>query len=183
MSNPADIILLYALIPVWLAVGVLDWWCHKKAGIEHTSGTRESILHLLMFIEAGIALLAGLFLEINALVLAFMLVLLMLHELTAIWDLEYADPRRKITTLEQHTHSFLEVLPFMAFSLLCCIYWEQFSALIGTGDATADFSLHWKRHALPQFYVIAVLVCAALIDMGVYIEELYRCLKTAADRS
>jgi hypothetical protein len=58
---------------------------------EHTSGTRESILHLLMFTEGGIALLAGLFLEINAAILLLFFALLVLHEFTGIWDLEYAD--------------------------------------------------------------------------------------------
>ena len=37
----------YFLVPVWLAAGVADWWCHKRSRIEGTTGMKESLMHLL----------------------------------------------------------------------------------------------------------------------------------------
>jgi len=67
--DPADItrnILMYFILPLWLAAGFADYLCHRAAHIELTSGVKESILHLLQFVEMGIPLLAAMFLEINA---------------------------------------------------------------------------------------------------------------------
>jgi hypothetical protein len=60
------------------------------------------MLHLLQFAEMAVAVLAALFLEINALVLLIMLVCFVLHEATALWDLSYASARREVTPIEQH---------------------------------------------------------------------------------
>ena len=59
--------LWYGLFPVWLIAGFADYLCHRKSDIGRTSGFRESLLHLLQSFEVGFPLLAGLFLEINAL--------------------------------------------------------------------------------------------------------------------
>ena len=64
--------------------------------------------------EAGIPVVLGLLLEINAGVIVIMLIALVVHEATALWDVAYAHTRRYIGPFEQHMHSFLEVLPIMA---------------------------------------------------------------------
>jgi hypothetical protein len=77
--DPADItrnILMYFILPLWLAAGFADYLCHRAAHIEQTSGVKESILHLLQFVEMGIPILAAMFLEINALVILVMIVFL-----------------------------------------------------------------------------------------------------------
>ena len=51
LSDPVVLILLYFILPVWLAAGFADWLCHRAAHIETTSGAKESMLHLLMFAE------------------------------------------------------------------------------------------------------------------------------------
>src|SRR4051812_5488480 len=58
--------LMYFIVPAWALVGALDWLWHRQTKIETTSGPQESITHLLMMVEAGTPLLAGLFLETNA---------------------------------------------------------------------------------------------------------------------
>src|SRR5690348_9916602 len=83
--------LLYGFIPMWTAAGVLDWWCHKETDIEHTSGTKEALLHILMNAEAGLPLTLGLLFEINAGVLSAMLAGFALHEATVWWDVGYAE--------------------------------------------------------------------------------------------
>jgi uncharacterized membrane protein YqjE len=63
-------LLLYFVMPVWFLAGLADYLCHRASDIEHTAGAKESLIHLLMFAEVAVPLLACLFLEINALVIA-----------------------------------------------------------------------------------------------------------------
>jgi hypothetical protein len=62
----AQATLLYFVLPLWLAAGLADYLCHRASHIEKTSGYKESLLHLLMFAEIAVPLLAALFFEINA---------------------------------------------------------------------------------------------------------------------
>ena len=133
--------LLYVVLPLWLLAGIADWFCHRATRIESTSGAKESLIHLLMLAEAGVAVLLGLFLEIDALVIAIMIACWLLHEVTAHWDLRYAVTRREVRPIEQHVHNYLGAIPFMALSLLILPHWPQFLALFGAGPETADFSL------------------------------------------
>ena len=69
--------LLYFTIPLWVVVGLLDYAAHRKTSIETTAGTKESLIHALMMTEAGLPMVLGLFLEINAgLILLMMLAVL-----------------------------------------------------------------------------------------------------------
>jgi len=97
--------LLYFVLPLWPGSGVADWWHHRRTRIEDTAGARESTIHLLMLAEAGVPALLGLFLEVNAGVLLTAFGAMAAHEVTAIWDVVYAEPRRKVTPSEQHVHS------------------------------------------------------------------------------
>jgi hypothetical protein len=130
-------VLMYFVLPVWLAAGFADYLCHRASNIATTSGPKESLLHLLQFAEMAVAVLAALFLEINALVLLIMLVCFVLHEATALWDLSYASARREVTPIEQHVHSFLEMMPLMSFVLIAVLNWAQFLALFGLGHEPA----------------------------------------------
>src|SRR5215475_7697115 len=112
VRNPMDTTLvtlnylLYVILPLWLAAGVADWLCHRASHIATTSGAKESLIHLLMMGEAGLAVLLGLFLEINALVIAAMIACWLAHEITAHWDLRYAVTRREVRPIEQHVHNY-----------------------------------------------------------------------------
>jgi hypothetical protein len=169
--------LLFFLIPVWNTSGVLDWLWHKQTDIEHTAGLEESLIHLLMFAEAGIPLYMGLLLEVNAGVLLTMLGALGLHQATAFWDVHYAEGRRQVTEREQHTHSFLEVLPVAAFAMAACLHWDQAKALFGAGSARPDFSLKLKKKHLPLPY-LAALTGIMAVGIGLpYGNEVWRCFK------
>src|SRR4051794_20746916 len=83
MPDPADLVrayLLYFILPLWIAAGLSDYLLHRRTQIAHTSGTKESLLHLLQLTEAGLPVLMGLLLEINALVLLLMLFGLAAHQ-------------------------------------------------------------------------------------------------------
>ncbi|MFU2053223.1 diguanylate cyclase [Bordetella hinzii] len=169
---PALILLLYVLMPLWLLAGVADWLCHRNTHIAQTAGYRESLLHLLMFGEVGVALLAGLFLEVTAGVFALMMLCFLLHEATALWDVSYAVRRRRVTPLEQHVHSFLEILPLTAILLLAVGHWPQFLALFGLGQA--DWGFRLKETPLPAGYIVTLLSAVALLEVLPYLEEFWR---------
>jgi hypothetical protein len=73
--------IMYFILPVWLDAGFADYLCHRRADIEHTSGYKESLLHLLQFGEMAVPILAAMFLEINALIILIMIVCFLLHEM------------------------------------------------------------------------------------------------------
>ena len=73
MSDPTQALLLYFIIPLWFLAGFADWLCHRATDIEHTTGVKESLLHLLMFTEIAVPLLACLFLEVNAAIFLLMI--------------------------------------------------------------------------------------------------------------
>lgn len=177
-NNPLVLILMYFILPLWLIAGFADWLCHRRSHIESTSGTKESVLHLLQFGEVGIALLAALFLEVNAGLIAFMVTIFLVHEATALWDVNYAVSTREVTPIEQHIHSFLEMIPLIAIICLSALYWGQSKALLGLGTESARFALEWKANPLPAAYIFTLMAAAILMVIIPYAEELVRCLRT-----
>jgi hypothetical protein len=162
------------LFPLWLIAGVADYLCHRWTDIGHTSGLKESALHVVQALEVGVPLLAGLLLEINALVLAVMIAGVIAHSLTAVWDVSYTAPRRHISPFEQHVHSYLEFIPVMAVSVVALLHWEQFAALFGQGVQEADFSLRLKREPIPSVYLGVVLGLIGGLELVPLIEEFWR---------
>jgi len=69
MDDPVRLLLLWFILAVWFLAG-LDYFCHRGSDIAHTSGWKESVLHLAMFAEVAVPLLVCLFFEINALIFA-----------------------------------------------------------------------------------------------------------------
>jgi hypothetical protein len=174
LDDPAVLILMYFILPVWLLAGFADWLCHRASHIETTSGAKESMLHLLLFAEIGLPLLAAIFLQINAGIIAFMIVAFLIHEATSLWDVSYAVTRREVTPLEQQVHSFLEMLPLMAILFVILLHWGQFQALFGFGSETARFELRWKEEPLPATYVLSILGVTFLFEIMPLVEEFLR---------
>ncbi|WP_343715783.1 hypothetical protein [Inquilinus sp.] len=182
MTDPALAVLLWFILPLWFVAGFADWLCHRATKIEATAGAKESLIHLLMFGEIAVPLLAALFLEINALIIALMIVAFLAHEATALWDVSYAVTRREVTPFEQHVHSFLEMLPLMGAAFVAVLHWPQFLALFGAGPEPARFDLTWKQQPLPVAYIATVLAAALLFELLPYLEELWRGLRAARGR-
>ena len=177
LNDPTLLILLYFILPLWLLAGCADWLCHRASHIERTTGAKESLLHLLMFAELGLPLLAAIFLQINAGIIAIMIVAFFIHEATALWDVSYAVTARDVTPIEQHVHSFLEMIPLMAILFVVSRHWDQFLALFGFGVETARFDLAWKDLPLPATYVFSVMTAILLFELIPYIEEFFRGLR------
>jgi hypothetical protein len=169
--------LMYVIVPVWLLAGLADYVCHRASRIEHTSGIAESLLHLLQFVEVGVPLLAVLFLEINAAVLLVMLVGLVLHQATAVWDVRYANATRRVAPAEQHVHGVLEMTPAIAMAAIAILHWQPFLTLFGIGEAS--FALEFKREPLPAWYLWAVMLAVVICGVLPYGEELLRTARAA----
>jgi hypothetical protein len=174
--GPTELLLMYFAMPLWFLAGIADWVCHRRSHLRATSGLFESALHLLMFAEAGVALIIGLFCEINALVFLVFITLFLCHEATSLWDIRYAIARREVTFWEQHVHSFLEITPLLALTLLATMHWPQVSALF-TFSEDADWSLRGKSAPLPIRLVVSVLAAAFFLELAPYAEELWSGLR------
>jgi len=174
MENATQVLLLYFIMPLWFVAGLADFLCHRATDIEHTGGPRESLFHLLMLFEISVPLLMCLFLEINAFVFAVMIVAFIAHQATALWDVSYAIKRRYISPIEQHVHSFLELIPLMAGTLIAISHWPQFLALFGLGTEAPRFGIELKKDALPVSYIIGVLGASLFMELLPYLDELRR---------
>ena len=176
MTAPTAL-LVFVILPLWMAAGLADYLCHRATSIQTTSGTRELILHLVQFALVGIPISLALFLETNAGYFALAILFILLHHAVAAVDLVYANPRRHVAPREQMVHSFLEILPITALFLLAVLYWRQFLALFGLGADQPVFAFHLRL--LPIGFVITVLAAAFLLNLVPYIEELSRCISRA----
>jgi hypothetical protein len=177
-SAAAEAVLLYFVMPLWLLAGFADYLCHRASRIEITSGYKETLLHLLMLIELAIPLLAAIFLEINALVIAAMIAGFVTHQLTALWDTTFASHKRRITPVEQQVHSFLELMPLMAMVIVIILNWPQFLSLWGLGSEPGHYELVLKREPLPWMYVATFLFAVLLFEVLPYMEEFVRGLRS-----
>jgi hypothetical protein len=173
-------ILMFVVLPLWLAAGFADYLCHRASHIEKTSGWKESVLHLVQFGEMAVPVLAALFLDINSGVILIMMVFLILHQATAIWDVRYASATREVSPTEQHVHSVLEMLPFTGLLIVIALHWSAFTALAGYGRP--DFSVALKQQPISIAYVGTMLALTALLEVLPYLEELGRGLRYRRSR-
>jgi hypothetical protein len=165
MQEPARLLLMYAVLPLWVAAGLLDWRCHRATDIAHTSGLKENLLHLVMFGEIGAGMVAVAFLEIDAAVLLIVLGVFVLHELTVYWDLHYSTPLRHVGPFEQMVHSVLEMLPLLSLALLAVIAWPQLH----------DWSLRAKAQPLPAGYLAGAAALVVLFNGLPLLQETWSC--------
>ncbi len=167
-------LLLYGLLPVWLLAGLADWWLHRIQRIELTAGWRESLLHVAMVMELGVAVLLVLLLEVNAAVLALLLTACIVHEITLWSDLRYAAARRRIPVVEQWVHGWQIVMPWAGLALLALMHADQALALVGLAGGAADWQLRPKVPPLPLGQIVSVITAAALLVAAPFAEELLR---------
>lgn len=168
-NETASLLLLYGVLPLWVAAGLADWACHWRTGIERTAGVAESAFHWLMFSLVGAGVLAGLLLRINAGLLLLCLALAVVHHLVVYVELRYVAPLREIGPFEQMVHSFLELLPLVALALLAVL-----AAAAGELDRPLDFGLAMRVPALPPRLVAGVLLAVLLFNALPLLHELLR---------
>jgi len=177
MLHPAGLLLATVVYPLWVATGFADWACHRATRIATTSGLRESLLHQLMFVQAGCIVAAMALLQVNAAVLLLAAAAFVLHELTVWWDLRISLPVRRVTAFEQMVHSFQELLPLVTLLLLALLAWDQALALIGQGSAAPDLRLRWKDTPLPPGLLAAGAAAALLFNALPLAQETWSCMR------
>src|SRR5205823_1249236 len=128
-------------------------------------------------VEAGPAVLGGLFLQINAGALAWMIALSAVHELTVLWDLSFTAPRRVIPAGEQVTHTFLEAPPFVVTAAAIATHWQQFLALWGRGRERADFTIRLQPPPISFSNIVLVFAALGLLGALPHADELLRCFE------
>ncbi|MBT2675251.1 diguanylate cyclase [Streptomyces sp. ISL-14] len=177
VEDAARRFLLLGILPLWVVPGLADWWMHRRTGIERTSGTKESAVHALMMTEAGVPVVMGLLARVNPLVLSTMGASAVAHGATALYDVSLATGRREVRPIEQHIHSFLEVLPLTALAFTACLHPDQVRSTLRGGPHPQDWRLLPKERPPSAAYLAGL---AAVIGLGVvvpYAEELRRCLR------
>jgi hypothetical protein len=179
-DSAAASLLVFVVLPVWITSGLADYLCHRATSIEMTSGTTESVLHLVQFALVGVPVVLALFLDINAGYFVVAGIFVVLHHAVAAIDLVFANSRRHIAPREQMVHSFLEIMPLTALILLGIMNWPQFLALLGAGAERPVFAPVVRL--LPASFVIAIMGGAFLLNLLPYVEELFRCIAQARRR-
>ncbi|MFD8545502.1 diguanylate cyclase [Streptomyces sp. NPDC059649] len=174
--------LMYGVMPLWFVPAVADWAMHRRTRIEDTTGVRESAVHALMMAEAGVPVAMGLLARINPLVLTVMGGAALAHAATALWDVGLADGERELRPVEQHIHSFLEVLPLAALAFLGTLHPEQVRATLRGGRGPEDWKLLPKENPLPARYLAGIGLGIGACIVLPYAEEMTRCVRAARRR-
>lgn len=170
--TPVWDVLVYVVVPLWLLSGFVDYLCHRFTAIEKANGASESVLHWLMLSEVAVPILLVLSFKVTGLILVLMLPALVIHEVTAWYDLRIANRTRNVTPFEQQVHSFLEMMPFMAMLLMYILHWPQVMALVGMGPDKVDWRLIWQP--MPWYSIVTVLAAVFLLGVLPYVEEFLR---------
>ncbi|MGQ4381058.1 diguanylate cyclase [Streptomyces sp. SAS_267] len=173
--------LLYGVLPLWFVPAVADWVMHRRSDIEHTSGVRESAVHALMMTEVGVPVVAGLTARVNPLVLSLMGGAAVAHGATALWDVSLATDTREVRPVEQHIHSFLEVLPLTAAAFTTCLHWDQVREVMRGASRAEDWKLLPKQRPLPARYLAGIAAGVGLCVALPYAEEMIRCVRARRD--
>jgi hypothetical protein len=169
--------LLFVLLPLWLLAGLADWACHRAQRIEHSTGLRESLLHLVMLAEAGLGLFAVLLLEVTSAVIVLLLVLAVAHEITTWVDLRVADSRREIPLIEQWVHAWQLVLPWVAVGGVMLLHADATRALLPGSDNPADWRWQLKAEPLPWQVPLGVALAGLLLVVLPFAQESWRCAR------
>ena len=174
MQEAAELLLMWAVVPLWILAGLADWWCHRRTDIARTSGRTENAFHWLLLGEAGIGLLAVALLEINAAVLVLVFAAFLAHEATTFVELHYTVPRREVRPFEQMVHSFMEILPLLVLAVVAVMQWDEVLALFDAGGAP-DFALRAKNPPWPAGYLVGMAAAVLALNVVPMAEEGVRC--------
>lgn len=172
-------LILYGLLPIWGITGFIDWICHKRTGIERTSGLKESLMHSLMGVQLGVPIVLCLLFRVNALILLLCVLAWLAHEVVAHSDVHFATPRRRISIWEVHVHNYMATIPLYLLMLVIIINWSTVIKLL-SGEFAGEFSLQRleEPHGSPA-YLRHYLLFMTMLCVLPYVEENIRCLRFA----
>lgn len=167
--------LLFLFLPLWGIAGFVDWCCHRATRIEATSGFKESLMHAVMGIQIGIPILLCLLFEVNVLILILCVLVWLLHEAVAHYDVYYAAPRRHISIWEMHAHSYLATLPLYMMVMIFIINWPVVIDLVSLNWAGGLALKPVDNPHGGEGYLGFYLTFMAILCVFPYMEEMLRC--------
>jgi hypothetical protein len=150
--------------------GLADWASHRATRISTTSGLKENLLHWLMYAEIGVGMVAVAYFEINAALVAIVLGVFLVHEITVYMDLDYSTMVRDVGPFEQMVHSFLEMLPLVSMGLLAVIAWPH----------GWDFDVRPKEEPIRPEYLVAAGAASVLFNALPLLQETWSCVRDRA---
>ncbi|MGJ4802084.1 hypothetical protein [Luteimonas sp. SDU82] len=148
-------LLAYLGLLGWMCAGLLDFRCHRRTDLPHTSGLVESSLHLLQLALVGAAIVLGMLFEFHMPVIATMTALVAVHACVGYLDTRQAFRHRPILPFEQHIHSVLDMAPWIGLGLVIAATWP---AAVST-----EWTLALRQPGLPAWVWLLVLAPAALL--------------------
>ncbi|HEY0504799.1 MAG TPA: hypothetical protein VGD42_15060 [Lysobacter sp.] len=137
----------------WLTAGALDFACHRRTDLPHTSGLGESSLHLLQLALCGSAIAIGMAFAVGRATVTALALLVAAHAVAGYLDTRQAYPRRPIRPFEQHVHSVLDMAPPIGLALLVVSAWPL----------DGGWSVAWRDPPLPAWAWAMVLLPAAVL--------------------
>jgi hypothetical protein len=176
-------LILWCLLPAWIAAGFLDWICHRRSHIAARCGPWESIFHILLLLEAGTAIILGLFFELNEPVLFVIVLCFLVHEATAYFDIRYAHVRRVISPAEQRIHDFMTAIPVAVLCLIVAMKWEYVRNLVSQPSAIWMEPIRLKMQPLPPAHIAGILIGVLIGNVLPYLEELMRGIRSIRRRA
>ena len=136
-----------------------------------------------MGIQIGIPILLCLLFEVDTGILLICILIWILHELVAHFDVRYASPKRHISIWEMHAHTYLGSLPLYMLSMIVVLNWDVFLQLITLNFSGAfefaRLSQPWGGERFLKFYLIFM----AILCVFPYTEELIRCAITRFNKN
>ena len=141
-------LLMYFVLPAWLAAGFADYLCHRAAHIERTSGWKEFVPAPSAVRGNGAADPRCAISLAHTGIILLMIVCLLLHQATAMWDVSYAAATREVKPIEQHVHSVLEMMPLTGLLMVIALHWQAFIALLGLSPADLQICAKARTAAL-----------------------------------
>lgn len=158
----------WVLYPLWLIGGAVDYVCHRRSDIQHTSGIRESWLHVAQFATMAMFFASAVLLQVTLPVIIMLVALVLTHTVLSFIDVSYTLGRRYISTAEQHAHGLLNVVPLIAVGLLAILNWE--TALAPSTDAVVRL----KDEPLAATHIAMLLGSFTVLAGGPVLEEWLR---------
>ncbi len=153
------------LYPIWLLAGAGDYLSHRATHVETTSGPREAMFHIAQFVSIAVIFVAAVLLEITLAVLIAMVLALLVHTALSLADVAYTLGRRHISSIEQHVHGFMDVIPFIAVCILAMMHWETL---------TVGPAVRLKDQPLSQMQITLLLGSFAVLAGTPIVEEWLR---------
>lgn len=157
--------LAYAIYPAWLVAGAVDYWCHRRTDIEHTSGRGESLFHVAQFVTMALVFFPAVLLKPTITMIAMTGAAAVLHLVLSYVDVAYTQQKRFISPLEQHVHAFLDVLPIIVVCLL---------ALVGLSDSAPSKDLVLQADVLSGTQLTLLMGSFVVLAGAPVLEEFLR---------